>query len=197
METEIVCDRCGLHYAIFGVFAYCPDCGVYNSLQVLYKNLELIDKELALSETQEEEFKEFLVADALENAVSAFDGFGRELCRISTRKRIDPFRKGTVSFQNLRKARDTLKNYFQFDLAAPLRNEDWELLVKHFQKRHLIAHKMGVVDEDYIRTTGDKNAVIGSKVRIDLDDLTEFVLVIRKLGEYLITELGIPVSQDT
>lgn len=26
LETTIVCDACGLRYAVYGVFAYCPDC---------------------------------------------------------------------------------------------------------------------------------------------------------------------------
>lgn len=41
LETEIVCDQCTLRYAIYGVFGWCPDCGVHNSFQILTKNLEL------------------------------------------------------------------------------------------------------------------------------------------------------------
>ena len=35
LETYIVCDECTLAYKIYGVFAYCPDCGIHNSLQIL------------------------------------------------------------------------------------------------------------------------------------------------------------------
>jgi len=48
LETEVICDRCTLRYAIYGVFAFCPDCGAHNSLQILNKNLELYEKLLAL-----------------------------------------------------------------------------------------------------------------------------------------------------
>jgi len=65
---------------MYGVLGWCPDCGAHNSLQILSKNLELSRKELSLAETLDTEMAEHLVGDALENVVSAFDGFGRELC---------------------------------------------------------------------------------------------------------------------
>ncbi len=42
LETDVVCDRCALRYTIYGVFGFCPDCAVHNSLQILNKNLELV-----------------------------------------------------------------------------------------------------------------------------------------------------------
>jgi hypothetical protein len=33
-------------------------------------------------------------------------------------------------------------------------------------KQHLIAHKMGIVDEPHLRATGDTNAIIGRKVTV-------------------------------
>jgi hypothetical protein len=71
LETEVTCDSCTLRYAIYGVFGWCPDCGVHNSLQILVKNLALAQKELALAQTAEAELAHHLIGDALENAVSA------------------------------------------------------------------------------------------------------------------------------
>ena len=48
---------------------------MHNSLQILRKNLELDDKELALAETVDNELADHLVGDALKNLVSAFEGF--------------------------------------------------------------------------------------------------------------------------
>ena len=53
LETEVVCDHCTLRYTIYGVFGWCPDCGVHNSLQILGKNLELARKQLVLAESVE------------------------------------------------------------------------------------------------------------------------------------------------
>ena len=35
LETEVVCTNCTLRYSVYGVFAYCPDCGQHNSVQIL------------------------------------------------------------------------------------------------------------------------------------------------------------------
>ena len=34
-ETLLTCESCTLTSAIYGVFAFCPDCGSHNSLQIL------------------------------------------------------------------------------------------------------------------------------------------------------------------
>lgn len=51
-----------------------------NLSRILSKNLELAKKELALADTVDADLAENLIGDALENVVSAFDGFGREIC---------------------------------------------------------------------------------------------------------------------
>ena len=78
LETEVVCVNCTLRYSVYGVFAFCPDCGQHNSLQILDKNLEVVGKMLDLA-AGAENVCERLIENALEDCVSAFDGFGREL----------------------------------------------------------------------------------------------------------------------
>ena len=90
LETEVVCDRCTLRYTIYGVFGFCPDCAVHNSLQILNKNLELVQKLLAVAETQESRVAQHLIENTLEDCVSAFDGFGRETCRVFASKAVKP-----------------------------------------------------------------------------------------------------------
>ena len=101
LETEIVCDSCTLRYSVYGVFAFCPDCGQHNSLQIFDKNLELVLKMLDMAATVEAELARRLVENALEDCVSAFDGFGRETCRIHAEKSSDPAKARKLSFQNL------------------------------------------------------------------------------------------------
>jgi hypothetical protein len=146
LETEVVCDSCTLRYAIYGVFGWCPDCGVHNSLQILTKNLELAKKELTLAQSADPELANHLIGDALENVVSAFDGFGREIC----------LRKGAdIRFQNIAGARRRVRETFGFDFADSLSSDEWHSACRVFQKRHLLAHKMGVIDEDYLQKAND------------------------------------------
>lgn len=176
LETEVVCDNCTLRYAIYGVFGWCPDCGIHNSFQILMKNLEFSKKELALAESAEKDFADHLIGDALENVVSAFDGFGREVC---AQKGLD------IHFQNLDGARRRVQGAFAVDFADVLTPHDWDKACQLFQKRHLLAHKMGVIDEDYVKRSHDSQAVLGRKITVSRDEVTATIGLIEVLGKRL------------
>jgi len=143
LETEVVCDRCTLRYTIYGVFGFCPDCAAHNSLQILNKNLELVEKLLAVAETQESQVAQHLIENALEDCVSAFDGFGRETCRVFASKAVKPEKAAEIRFQNIVGSRDRVMEQFGIDFAATALPSDWAHVHRAFQKRHLLAHKMG------------------------------------------------------
>jgi hypothetical protein len=189
LETHVVCDHCTLVYAIYGAFAFCPDCGSHNSLTILRKNLEIAEKLVALAGAQERELAEHLVGDALENIVSAFDGFGREICRVASPKATSPSAAEDVRFQNLVGARTRVQKLFGFDLMSFVSNADWDFACQCFQKRHLLAHKMGVIDEDYVQATNDPAAVVGRKIQINPEEVKRLIGVIRHLGESLSGQL--------
>lgn len=183
LETEVVCSNCTLRYAVYGVFAFCPDCGMHNSLQILSKNLDLTIKMLDMAVTAEAELAERLIQNALEDCISAFDGFGREICRVYASKSTDPVRAEKISFQNLEGTKQNMSAIFTIDLPAALIGNEWKIAVQGFQKRHLLSHTMGVVDEDYIRKTGDTHAIVGRKVAIDIDEVRELVRILGKLAQ--------------
>jgi hypothetical protein len=176
LETHVVCENCTLRYAIYGVFGWCPDCGIHNSVQILAKNFELARKELALAEAVEKDLADHLIGDALENIVSAFDGFGRELS----------MRKGTeIRFQNLHGARRNVQEKFGFDFAYVLTALQWQDVCRVFQKRHLLAHKMGVIDDDYVQKASDPEAVAGRKVHVNSAEVNSSIEIIELLGRSL------------
>jgi hypothetical protein len=178
LETAITCDSCTLRYAIYGVFGWCPDCGIHNSLQILVKNLELARKELALAATTEAELANHLIGDALENAVSAFDGFGRELCQ---RKSVE------IRFQSLPTARRKVQDAFGFDFADTLSPDEWDTACRAFQKRHLLAHKIGVIDEDYVQKANDAGAIPGRRIALSHVEVETSIGIVESIGRRLFT----------
>jgi hypothetical protein len=189
LETTIICEYCTLRYAVYGVFAFCPDCGEHNSLQILGANLELAEKEIALAATVDQAMADYLTADALENAISAFDGFGREACRVRATVTTDPAKVEKLSFQNLAGARKNMQDLFGFDLAAGVAADEWDFSCRCFQKRHLLAHKMGIVDESYVKVTGDPDVIVGRKVPITGQEVTLLIGVLKRLGVHLVNQL--------
>lgn len=190
LETEVTCSACTLQYAIYGVFGYCPDCGVHNSFQILQKNLELAAKELQLADTVDSDLRTHLVGDALENAVSAFDGFGREASAAHQHLSSQPQKAAGLSFQSLTNAEGNLRTLFGFGLSDGVTADEWSLLVRCFQKRHLLAHKMGVIDEKYVAAACDPTAKVGRKVAIDSTEVALLLTAVGKLGEYLSRSLA-------
>ncbi|PDW05108.1 hypothetical protein [Candidatus Viridilinea mediisalina] len=189
LETEIVCSQCYLRYTIFGFFAYCPDCRNHNSFQILDKNLELVSKQIALAGSVDAELADHLVGDALENAVAAFDGFGREACRIRAHLVTTPAKAENLSFQSLHSARQNLQSLFGFDLSKAISSDDWSFTIGCFQKRHLLAHKMGVVDQAYLNATHDPRAILGRKIIIEAGEVMRLLDTLRVLGRDLINRL--------
>jgi Zn finger protein HypA/HybF involved in hydrogenase expression len=189
LETKVVCERCSLHYAIYGAFAFCPDCGSHNSAQILSANLEIAEKILAMADSAEADVRSHVIGDALENAVAAFDGFGRESCRVWSAKAADIAKAEKLSFQNLAGAQQRVQDLFGFDIASCLKTEQWDFACRCFQKRHLLAHNMGVVDEEYLRKTNDPQAIKGRKVSIETDEVKRLVGVLVDLGAFLFQEL--------
>lgn len=176
LETGVTCDDCTLQFAIYGVFGWCPDCGAHNSLHILTKNLELVRKQLALSEAVEQDLAEYLVRNALEDVVSAFDGFGRELC---ARKSSD------IRFQNIAAARRRVSETFGFDFADQLDPEGWTDICRMFQKRHLLAHKMGVIDKEYVEKANDPAAIAGRRIEVTRDEVSRALGLAEALGQRL------------
>src|SRR6266700_6287194 len=183
LETEVVCEHCTLRYAIYGVFAFCPDCREHNSLQILEKNLDLVLKQVGLAQqSNDTALAAQLILNALEDAVSAFDGFGREVCRVYADSLGHASQAKQFSFQNLPGARDNTKAHWGIDFSASVTPDEWLFACRCFQKRHLLAHKMGIVDEAYLRNTADPTATVGRKVAIHLDEVMSLTAILRKLG---------------
>jgi sarcosine oxidase delta subunit len=192
LETKVRCEACALEYAIYGVFAFCPDCRTHNSLLILKKNLELAEKELSQAEKEDDcEFASYLIADALENSVSAFDGFGRATISAHAEKSSNPELARSVSFQSLSKARERVNYLFGYDLANGFNAKEWDFTLRCFQKRHLLAHKMGVIDEQYLHSTNDPKAVVGRKVTIKSDEVKVLIQHLKNIGEDLLKYLEI------
>ena len=176
LEERVTCNACALEYTIYGAFGYCPDCGVHNSAQIAGANLDLVVKTLDLSRSAPPDVQEKLVENALEDAVSCFDGFGREHCATQPYK---------ISFQNIDAARDKLLREHQFDLSAALTAAEWKFVSDQFQKRHLLAHKLGVIDAEFVAKTGCAPSLQGRKVTTSESDVRTLIAHLRVMADAL------------
>ena len=162
LEEKVTCSNCTLEYTIYGAFGFCPDCATHNSKQIVEANFELVLKILELAKESTPDIKAKLIENALEDCISAFDGFAREHCSQLYSK---------LSFQNISNAKQKLNNEHSIDISADLEGNEWTFVVNQFQKRHLLAHKMGVIDEEFVNKTNIHSENIGKKVTIIESDV--------------------------
>ena len=189
LETTVVCTNCTLRYAVYGAFAFCPDCGQHNSQQILGANLEVVRKMLDLAESHDNDLRIRLIENALEDCVSAFDAFGRELCRVHADRTSNPATMNRMRFQNLVHARAELQT-IGVEMTAAIMTDAWEQALLLFQKRHLMAHKLGVADQEYVNRSGDRNAVPGRKVRVGSDEVTELRETLWRVADSLTAQFA-------
>ena len=136
LETYVKCTNCTLKYAVFGVYAFCPDCGQRNALQILGKNLDIAAMILELRDSADDSLRVPLTGNT--SVVAAFDGFGREVCRATASKSSSPSKAEKIRFQNLARARVQVKNLFGFDTASAIRSSDWGHVDTLFSKASLV-----------------------------------------------------------
>jgi hypothetical protein len=190
LETHVCCGNCTLDYAVYGVFAFCPDCGAHNSLQILQKNIDLVKKQLSLAEAQTDaDFKRHLFEDALENCVSSFDGFARETCRVRACRSRDVGKCTNMSFQNLGRAAGKVAVLFGVDIKESISEADWKFAHIAFVRRHVIAHRGGVIDEQYLEETDEPTHLRGRRVVVAGGDISRLSEIILKLGTFLVQQL--------
>lgn len=172
LEEKLVCSNCTLEYTIYGAFGFCPDCAEHNSQQIAVANFELVLKILELAKASPADIQAKLIENSLEDCISAFDGFARERCSTLYPK---------LSFQNIKHAKQKLESNSGIDISKGLDDTEWNFVVNQFQKRHLLAHKMGVIDEEYIKKTGISDDSLGKKAPISEEDVIDLIGLLQKV----------------
>lgn len=175
LETRIECNNCGLEFSIYGVFSTCPDCNELNAFLIYDKSLDVINKKLEIFSKPDipEDIVEMSLYSIISSCISAFDGLGKEL----RKRKPDKYPKRPRNlFQNLFQLNKELEN-----VISDNHNEYW-LLLRLFQVRHLNEHNMGVVDEDFISKIRNHEHLKGRKYKLENHEVREFLNSMRTLG---------------
>jgi Zn ribbon nucleic-acid-binding protein len=178
VETDVTCQECGLEFAVYGMFATCPDCTGMNASAVFRKSMEAARRLLILLDGGlDSEMAEALLSDALRSAVGAFDAVGKELCR-----RFSGLLPSTPRnlFQNIEALSTALGKATGRSLAEALGEEEYTGLVRMFQVRHVYEHNLGVVDAEAIKRVPGLATWQGRKYVLARNEVQAFL---RSLGE--------------
>ncbi|MCD4692530.1 MAG: hypothetical protein K8R79_06435 [Calditrichales bacterium] len=197
LQQKIACSNCNAKYAVLGSAFFCPCCG-YNSvietfdnsikkIETKIKNLDLVRR--AVSEISEDEAEitiRSLIESGLSDGVVAFQRF----CELIYKQLQDEKKKIKFNaFQNLEIGGNYWHRLFGESYNNWLEPEEYKRLNILFQRRHLLAHCEGIVDQKYLDNSGDNSYTVGQRIVVKKKDVTDLVFLIRKIINR-IRELG-------
>lgn len=182
LETNVTCDKCGLDFAIYGVFATCPHCKRLTTMAIFRASLRAAKKRLPILDmlpSDEADLREGLLTDTLSSGVSAFDALGKRL-RSEFPGRF-PRRRRNL-FQNLKALASALRDGVGVGLDQLLEPKTLEHVSYMFQVRHLWIHSFGEADEDFVRETGAPSSLCGTKIIPSPEEVAALLDALEELG---------------
>ena len=201
LQEDVICENCACEYAIYGMFAVCPDCGVHNLFQMFFKNLGLVKKQIELEDELYKKFGETnradiddlmkdlrgkLIEDACENIVTVFEVFYKQAYDQSRLKTVDPsmLLPGN-SFQSLDKTKDIFLSQLNLNLFSCLSQTEIDNLYLLFNKRHILTHNLGIIDQKFLRNTGLQKDILNHKVEISKTEVLSALESLEKIVKYI------------
>lgn len=198
-EIDITCENCGTRYSVIGSAYFCPCCGHNSAVSAFEESMDSVEKMLAsLSEMKQmlttsygrdkaETMCRGLLESSIGDIVSAFQKFASCHYDKLTGKtsRVNDFQivdKGSQLFKDA-----TGKGYDEWLSVDELK--DMNLL---FQRRHLIEHNNGMVDQKYIDKSGDNSYAVGQRLVVKGSDPLTLLAIIKKLGKGLVSLKEVP-----
>lgn len=195
LELQIQCEECSARFAVIGSAFFCPCCGTNSVLRtfddamrkvlVKLESVSLLRSQFASMGKRDESeiLARSLVETALSDCVVAFQRLSEKL------------------YETLPNAVATRSNVFQripdgsklWSDAVGSGYEDWlsgeELATLNilFQRRHLLAHTEGIVDQKYIDRSEDSTYQLGQRIVVSESDVRQLVHLITKLADQMRT----------
>jgi DNA-directed RNA polymerase subunit RPC12/RpoP len=191
-QTRFQCQDCQTHFDVLGEYVRCHGCGKPTWREVIER--KLISAENQFNEADnltDRQARETEWEQILSRFVSDFEAMARELQKLLASWPATPKRRGelhNLSFQNIVHATQSLKDWFGIELFRSISEDDQRFLNLMFNRRHLIVHNAGRVDQEYLNKTGDTTVKLNEKIRIRSKHIRRLLPLVRTLATNLIKD---------
>lgn len=192
-ERKINCEKCNVRYAVIGSAFFCPNCG-HNSVEKTFndtidtivssiKNIKVIRDAISkISKDEAEMTCRSLIEKGLLDCVVAFQRFNDIVYkRQKNAKDKIPFN----AFQKLDIGETLWKDILNESYSDWLDDKELERLNILFQRRHILQHTEGLVDQMYLNKTKESKYKLGQRIVVKEKDVLELVGYIKKLIQTL------------
>lgn len=188
-NLDITCEKCGTRYSVIGSAYFCPCCGYNsasnvfdNSMNTITKMVQSLDEMKAtLTDQFDMDTAEAMCRSMLENSfgqvVSAFQKFAQ--CKF---KEVSGIEKRVNDFQMVDKGSQYFRNETGSGYEAFLSSDELIRMKLYFQRRHIIEHNTGIVDQKYIDNSGDNDYSVGQRIVVKTSEALDLITIIKKLS---------------
>lgn len=195
MQLKVTCPACACRYAVIGAAYFCPACGhnavsrdFTRTLDTIRASLDAIPQvRAAFADDRDaaENTVRTMIESGLGNGVMAFQRYAEAL--YLAKPGVSPPRRN--AFQNLSAGSALWAEAFGVSFESHLGTNSLAQLNRYFQQRHLLAHKDGLVDDDYIKRSGDTSYAAGQRIVVKADSVRSCVDLIESLAQDLATDV--------
>lgn len=178
------CDRCGCRYASLGAAFFCPSCG-HNSAPTTFDHtmatvrasLDAIPRlEVLFEQGTARDFARHIVENGLVKLVGAYERCAEAM--YADHPSAPPARRNV--FQTLDEASALWRAAIGVGYEDLLSDRQRIALARFLQQRHLLTHRDGIVDDEYVARSGDARCRVGQRLVVRPDD-------VRELADVLVT----------
>jgi hypothetical protein len=188
---------CGAETDILGRFGFCPRCGRTNARRSF---TELVDRMLTRWDEADQKLTDRFERgevweDLTVKSLSEFEALAKHLRRKLLCFPMTPNRRmqlEELNFQRPLQADESLRPWFDVGVLQWTGNpttspraipqSDMPFITKMIQRRHILMHNGGVVDQDYLELSGDTQARLDERIRIRSNEAKRFVEIVRDMG---------------
>lgn len=202
MRVRITCDQCACRYAVIGSAFFCPACGHSAAEGVFAQSIGVIRETLgrlagikkAIPDAdQAENTGRLIVEGSLPTAVMAFQRFAEAIYERASG--LGSPRRNL--FQSLDAGSDLWEEAFGVAYGKHLAPRELQRLRVAFQQRHLLAHREGIVDEEYLRRSGDGSYAEGQRIVVHAPHVLDAIDLIEKLAAGLAADAQRKVGETS
>jgi hypothetical protein len=192
-ELTIKCDDCGARFAVIGSAFFCPCCGRNSAEKMFDSSLEKIEAKLGNLDAlrsllekvgQKNEAANIcrsLIESCLFDLVGALQRLCEELYARTPRCELAPFN----AFQRLTQSSEMWRKPIGEGYEEWLGQSDFNSLKIYYQRRHLLTHHEGIVDQQYIYRSGDNTYRLGQRIVVTSRDAVHMRDLISKIATQL------------
>lgn len=188
MLQKLTCGSCGCRFASVGASFFCPACGVDSAPQAFRSTVEIVRRSVtsgveALYESLDREAAADVARVIIEGAISRLVAAHQKYAEAMFQR---SFGIGTKIpknvFQRLTEASALWRDQTGTGYEDVLHATEMDQLHMLFQRRHLLEHRDGIVDAEYIAKSKDTTWREGQRLVVTPEDVLLLADLVEKIA---------------